>query len=306
MRQAPCVSVDEAIAGSGIERTGSVPRRLLVRVGASVGKSYGIFVIGIVVAVAGVVQIRFASLGPDWLPDESRRAYVEGQVLTGAVALWAVVTLLAGLIARVAIPALLTVVAAVVIFATRFGPADKELVRPLFDAEGPGAFLGDLGQLLFGPLLLAPLIGALAIRDLWRLIAWVVGRVPRPFRVAVAKVAIPVLALVASDVAYAVHMREKIVDSTIAVQLPGTDSEWQVVQGSLQMTAWAEYDVVEYRIQRGGVIWDVFLFPEDRAGFRLSGDMARDDGSNAAEIFMEMEPGTPGELVRANCWACPD
>lgn len=69
---------------------------------------------------------------------------------------------------------------------------------------------------------------------------------------------------------------------------------------------WAVVTLLAGLIARGGVIWDVFLFPDDRAGFRISGDMARDDGSNAAEIFMEMEPGTPGELVRANCWACPD
>ena len=300
------MSVDESVTGSGRDRDGSVPRRLLGRVGASVGKSYVAFAIGIAVAVAAAVQIRFASIGPDWLPDESRRAYVEGQVLTGTLALWAVVTLLAGAIARVALPTLLAIAVAMVIFATRFGTADQELVRPLFDAHGPGAFLADLGHLLPGPLLLAPMIGALGIRDLWRLIAWIVRQVPRRVRIAVAQLAIPVLALVASDVAYAFYMREEVVDSAIPVQLPREDSGWQVVDGSLRVTAWPGYDVVEYRVQNEGVVWEVFLTPDGRAGFGQSDGISGDDGSSMAELFMAMEPSTPADLVRTNSWAWPD
>ena len=80
MRQAPHVSVYDVVKGLGTQ----------------IGKTYAIFVLGIAVGSAAAMQIRFASLGSDWLPDESRRTYVEGLVLTCTVALWAVITLLAG------------------------------------------------------------------------------------------------------------------------------------------------------------------------------------------------------------------
>lgn len=278
--------------------------------GKQIGKTYAIFLIGVAVAVAAVAQVRFASLGPDWLPDEARRAYVEGLLITGATFLWIVVTLIGGAIAHVFRPALLTVVAALVISTHHYGTSDRVLARALFDPPEFGAYLGDVGQVVTGPLLLAPAIGALAAPDLWRLLGWMLGwvrgQVPRPVRNAVVQVGIPAIALVASDVAYALHMRDDIDDAAIAAQLPRVDSEWQVVQGSLRMTAWPEYDIVEYRIHRKGEVWDVFLFPDGRAGFGRSDDGSRDYGSSPAEISMEMEPATPVELAQANCWACPD
>lgn len=270
--------------------------------GKQIGKTYLVFVIGIAIAVAAAAQIRFASLGPDWMPDEERRAYVEGLLVTGATFLWIAVTLIAGAIARVALPALLTVAVSFVIFANHLGRSDHVLARSLFDS--PESFLGDVGQIVIGPLLLAPAIGSLGARDLWRLLGRILRRVPRQVRIAVVQVGVPVVALVASDVAYAWHVRDEIGDALITVQLPRADSEWQVVQGSLRVTAWPEYDVVEYRVQREGVVWEVYLFPDGRAGFGQSDGVSSDDGSSMAGIFLAMEPGAPGDLVRANCWAC--
>lgn len=216
--------------------------------GKQIGKTYLVFVIGIAIAVAAAAQIRFASLGPDWMPDEERRAYVEGLLVTGATFLWIAVTLIAGAIARVALPALLTVAVSFVIFANHLGRSDHVLARSLFDS--PESFLGDVGQIVIGPLLLAPAIGSLGARDLWRLLGRILRRVPR------------------------------------------------------RVTAWPEYDVVEYRVQREGVVWEVYLVPNGRAGFGQSDGVSSDDGSSMAGIFLAMEPGAPGDLVRANCWAC--
>lgn len=288
MRQAPPVSVFEVVKGMGTQ----------------IGKTYAVFLIGIAVAVAAAAQIRFASLGPEWMPDEARRAYVEGLVVTGTTCLWIAVTMIAGAIARVALPALLTLAVTLVILAYQHGMLDQQFARMLFDSPGFGPFLGDVGQVVIGPILLAPAIGSLGARDVWRLLGRILGRVPRRVRIAVVQVGVPVVALVASDVAYAWHVRDEIGDASITVQLPRADSEWQVVQGSLRVTAWPEYDVVEYRVQGEGVVWEVYLFPDGRAGFGQSDGVSSDDGSSMAGIFLAMEPGAPGDLVRANCWAC--
>ncbi|MDQ4113373.1 MAG: hypothetical protein M3306_20095 [Actinomycetota bacterium] len=158
---------------------------------------------------------------------------------------------------------------------------------------------------MIGPILLAPAIGSLGGRDLWRLLGRFLRQVPRRVGIAVVQVGVPVVALVASDVTYALHMRDEIDDVPVDVQLPPADSEWQVVQGSLRMMGWAGYDIVEYRAQRAGDVWDVYLSPDSNPGFRRSADSAVDDGTSPAEIAMELEPGAPDELARANCWACP-
>lgn len=67
------------------------------------------------------------------------------------------------------------------------------------------------------------------------------------------------VAPVASDITHALHMRDEIDDASVDVQLPPADSEWQVVQASLRMMDWTGYDIVEYRVQRAGDVWDVYL-----------------------------------------------
>jgi len=289
VRQAPHVNVGEMVMG----------------LGKQIGKTYAVFLIGIAVAVAAAAQIRFASLGAEWMPDEARRAYVEGLVVTGTTCLWIAVTMIAGAIARVALPALLTLAVTFVILAYQHGTLDEQFARMLFDSPGFGSFLGDVGKVVIGPILLAPAIGSLGGRDLWRLLGRILGQVPRRVRIAVVQVGVPVVALVASDVTYALHMRDEIDDVPVDVQLPPADSEWQVVQGSLRMMGWAGYDIVEYRVQRAGDVWDVYLSPDSNPGFRRSAHSAVDDGTSPAEIAMELEPGAPDELARANCWACP-
>ena len=144
--------------------------------GTQIGKTYAVFLIGIAVAVAAAAQIRFARLGSEWMPDEVRRAYVEGLVVTGTTFLWIAITLIAGAIARVILPALLTLAVTFVILAYQHGTLDQEFARMLFDSSWFGPFLGDVGQVVIGPILLAPAIGSLGARDLWRLLAGSWGR----------------------------------------------------------------------------------------------------------------------------------
>jgi hypothetical protein len=288
MRQAPHVSVYEVVKGLGTQ----------------IGKTYAVFLFGIAVAVAAAAQVRFASLGSEWMPDDARRAYVEGLVVTGTTFLWIAITLIAGTIARVVLPALLTLAVTFVILAHQHGTLDQEFARMLFDSPGFGPLLGDAGQVVTGPILLAPAIGSLGARDLWRLLGRILGQVPRRVRIVVVQVGVPVVALVASDVTYALHMRDKVDDASIAVQLPRTDSGWKIVQGSLRVTAWPEYDVAEYRVQKAGEVWVVYLSPEGNPGFGRPSPASL-DGSDLAEIFSEMEPQASGELALANCWACP-
>lgn len=306
--------------------------------GSLVGKSYMAFLIGIAIAVAGAAQVRFGSLGADWLPDESRRVYVEGLVLTGAVALWAVTTLVTGLVARILLPSFVTVVATCVIFGIYHGTADQELLRPLFDEPGLSGFLEVIGALLVGPLLLAPAVGVLAGRDLWRAVMGVIARVPRKVRIAVVQLAVPVLALVVSDLAYASHLADEIAEAKVPVQLPQSDSPWRVVPGTVEIDhvkgaealgmylarrdftgvyGWStvrpigadphadDPATVHYLVQNGETRIAVFIDQFDQAHPWLLDDRSDEDWLLQNDLLTDLESADVDELVRANCWACP-
>lgn len=326
MRQAPHVSVYEVMKGLGTQ----------------IGKMYAVFVIGVVIAVAAAAQIRFASLGSDWLPDQERRAYVEGLVLTGTVMLWIITTLTAGLIARSLLPSLVTVVATCVIFGIFHGTTDQELLRPLFDEPELSGFLGVIVQLLMGPLLGAPIVGAIASRQFWRPVAAVFARVPRKVWIVGVRLAAPVVALVVSDLAYASHLADEIAEAEIAVELPQPDSSWRLVPGTTEVDhvegsealgmylarhdftgvyTWAtvrpngadpyaddphadDPATVHYLVQNGEYRMVVFIDQFGQAHPWLLDGRSDEDGSLQADLLTNLEPVDVDELVRANCWAC--
>ncbi|MER7560076.1 hypothetical protein ABTZ46_24250 [Nocardioides sp. NPDC126508] len=297
-------------------------------------KTYAVFAIGIAVAVTAAAQIRFASLGPEWMPDAARRAYVEGLVVTGTALLWIAVTLIAGVIARVALPALLTLAVTFVILAYQHGTLDQEFARMLFDSSAFGTYLGDVGQVVIGPILLAPAIGSLGARDLWQLL----GRVPRSVRIAAVRVGAPVLALVVSDVAYASHLADEITEAEIVVQLPRSDSSWRVVPGTVEIDhvegaqalgmylarrdftgiyGWSTVGTtgadphaddpatVHYTVQNGEARFAVFIDQYRGIHPWPLDDRAEDDSALVADLQSDLESADVDELTRANCWACP-